>query len=445
MAASGDHCHEEHLHEAMEEPPTSGPRPRLDEGHARRWFLAIILALTLTLVVASVAAFLSLGSRPEVRLSPGATIYFNEACSDCLVYLNDELTPALARAGVAPVVVKDYINDRTYREELTGLNAAMGIPFELQSHLATFVSANATTAFEGHVPAVLIEEALAINASARPTRLLVYQDSMDVIESYRAWGFAGPAQTYPITTPISTYVAWYVDNVGSLGGPMAPTSILPIVLATGLLDGLNPCAFAVLLFFVSFLYAVRAPRVEVLRMGSTYAYAVFLIYFLIGLGLLRAIVISDDPHLIARIAAVAVIALGAMALLRLAFPRLPSLSVMPSAMWPRIRERILQGSLPSATVAGLLVGLCTFPCSGGVYVAILGLLAANTTFLQGLAFLYLYNAMYILPLFVVLAGVSNRRAALAAAKWERAHAKAMKAAMAATMLAMGAFLLVVSL
>ncbi|MGQ0796984.1 MAG: hypothetical protein ACT4OI_03850 [Methanobacteriota archaeon] len=109
-------------------------------------------------------------------------------------------------------------------------------------------------------------------------------------------------------------------------------------------------------------------------------------------------------------------ALGAWSLLRIVAPRLPSLSFVSHASWPRIRARILSGSVPSATAAGILVGLCTFPCSGGIYVAVLGLLAARASFLEGLAYLYLYNGMYILPLVSVLVFVSNRRVALAAAR-----------------------------
>jgi len=434
-----DHCH-------PEAPPAEpGPSPRPRPARTRRWFLGMAFALTGILVAASVAAFLTLGSRPDVVLPEGATIYFNEACGDCLTYLNGDLLPSLARAGVEPVLVKDYINDRSFRAELTALNGALGIPFELQSHLVTFVSGATLTAFEGHVPGALIEEALGMNASARPERILVFQDSMGAVVAYRAWAFAGMPQMYPIDTSLAVYVAWYEANVGGPdpGGPSP--ALLPLVLATGLLDGLNPCAFAVLLFFVSFLYAVRAPRAEVLRMGGIYAYAVFLVYFLIGLGILGAIVVSEDPHLIAKVAAIAVIALGSFSLLRILVPGLPAINVMPQASWPRIKARILEGSVPSATAAGLLVGLCTFPCSGGVYVAILGLLASNTGFLEGLGYLYLYNGMYILPLLLVLAAVSNRRLALAAAGWERSHARLTKAALAATMVGMGAALLVLSL
>src|SRR3989304_1392501 len=263
-----DHCH-------PEAPPAEpGPSPRPRPARPRRWPPP-------------------LAPRPDVVLPEGATIYFNEACGDCLTYLNGDLLPSLARAGVEPVLVKDYINDRSFRAELTALTGALGIPFELQSHLVTFVSGATLTAFEGHVPGALIEEALGMNASARPERILVFQDSMGAVVAYRAWAFAGMPQMDPIDTSLAVYVAWYEANVGGPdpGGPSP--ALLPLVLATGLLDGLNPCAFAVLLFFVSFLYAVRAPRAEVLRMGGIYAYAVFLVYFLLGLGILGAIVVRE--------------------------------------------------------------------------------------------------------------------------------------------------------
>src|SRR4030067_649587 len=119
----------------------------------------------------------------------------------------------------------------------------------------------------------------------RLERILVFQDSMGAVVAYRAWAFAGMPQMYPIDTSLAVYVAWYEANVGGPdpGGPSP--ALPPLGPPTGTLAAPDPRAFAVLLFFVSFLYAVRAPRAEVLRMGGIYAYAVFLVYFLIGLGI----------------------------------------------------------------------------------------------------------------------------------------------------------------
>src|SRR3972149_2034714 len=237
-----------HCHEGMEEPPVA----KRSVGSWRQ-FLVIALAIVGTLAAASVAASFRSGSPPQVSVPTGGTVFYNEACSDCATYLRDELLPALSAANVTPVVVKDYINRPAYRQELRGLNDGLGIPFDLQSHLATFVQDARITVFEGHVPASL-----------------------------------------------------------------------PPALTTGFVDGLTPCAFAVLLFFVSFLYVSRRPRVEVARIGLLYVFAVFLAYLLIGLGLLLAVTVSEDPHLIARVAGVLVIALGAFVLFQPVFPRIPN-------------------------------------------------------------------------------------------------------------------------
>ncbi len=414
--------------------------------HQRVLFVALWLALSGVLVVASVAAYATVPPPLRVSVPAGATVYYNEACSDCGPYLNVELLPALRAANVTPVVVKDYINDQRFRAEMTALSDGLGIPATLRSHLVAFVNASLPggngsrlVVLEGHVPVPLVAESLDASIPGAPPRLLVYQDAMEGVTEYRAWGFSAAPRPYPISEPLATFYAWFATQTGEQFGDQP---VLQVVLITGFLDGLNPCAFAVLLFFVAFLYAVRAPRSEVLRTGSIYVYAVFLVYFLIGLGLLRAIILSNDPHLMAKIGAVLVIVLGGLTLTSFAFPKVPLIAKMPTGAWVRVRGMLTKGSLPAATVAGVAVGLCTFPCSGGIYVAILGYLASRTSFLEGLGYLYLYNLMFIVPLVAVLVVVSNRQLALRAAAWERLNARVFKIAMSAMMIAMGVVLLV---
>jgi cytochrome c biogenesis protein CcdA len=59
-------------------------------------------------------------------------------------------------------------------------------------------------------------------------------------------------------------------------------------------------------------------------------------------------------------------------------------------------------TLPSSFIAGLLVGFFEFPCTGGVYLAIIGLLAVNSSYLEGLFYLALYNLAFIAPLCLLL-------------------------------------------
>ena len=414
------HCHEE-VPEVTAPPAveTAPPPKRVSD----RWqFLISFLAVSAVLVVASGVAYGLSSTPPAVQLAPGATIYYNEACSDCQTYLMGELMPTLEASGAAPIVVKDYINVPAYRQELRALNDALGIPFELQSHLATFVQDAKLSVFEGHVPGALISEALA--TPQRTPRLLIHQDEMDGAVIYGAWAFAGETRHYDLGTPVSEYLTWFAATGGGSSGP--PPAILPLVLASGFVDGLNPCAFAVLLFFITFLFVARRPRAEVARIGLLYIYAVFLAYLLIGLGLMGAIMLSEDPHFLARVAGLLVAAIGVYVLVQPRVPALPDLFHMPKATWDRTRAWMLRGTSPAAAISGFLVGLCTFPCSGGIYVAVLGLLAAKTSYVEGLGYLYLYNIAFVLPLVIVLAVVSNKAIARQVTKWERGRTSTIR-------------------
>ena len=59
------------------------------------------------------------------------------------------------------------------------------------------------------------------------------------------------------------------------------------VLTAGLLDGVNPCAFTTIVFFISFLSFVGYRRREMFFAGLAFTLAVFITYLLIGLGVFR--------------------------------------------------------------------------------------------------------------------------------------------------------------
>ncbi|HAZ09530.1 MAG TPA: hypothetical protein DCY56_00265, partial [Candidatus Omnitrophica bacterium] len=57
----------------------------------------------------------------------------------------------------------------------------------------------------------------------------------------------------------------------------------------GFLDGLNPCAFTTIVFFISFLTFVGYRKREMIMAGSFFTIAVFIAYFLIGLGIFKSL------------------------------------------------------------------------------------------------------------------------------------------------------------
>ena len=380
------------------------------------------------------------------------TIYYNRACADCLHYVVETVVPLLRDAGRGEPVYKDYINDPENRIELLQRSDELGIPPDLQSHLTVFVPSTSSghrgdrLILEGHIPEQVVVDLLDAPADAFE-RMLVYQDKMSGATEYVAWAFRGEPQTYPIDAPIGAYLA-YLEEHGEHLEPAVPVKaeeergLLGLVLAAGFLDGLNPCAFAVLLFFIAFLFTIQRAAGMVWAMGLVYIAAIYLAYFLIGLGLMQAVIFAGNHHLMAKIGAWLVIGLGVINLKDYFFPNLPIHLRIPTIAHGTIQDWLKRATFPAAGVGGFLVGLCTFPCSGGIYVAIVGLLASQTTYLQGVGYLGLYNLAFIAPLLIILAGVGNRRVMHHIRLAERSSRRWVRLATGLAMVAVGAVILI---
>ncbi len=372
-----------------------------------------------------------------------AVVYYNEACDECVAYVEGELTDIMAAHQIR-LEKKDYINQPEYRRELNELNDALGVPLDLQSHLVTFID-DGRIVLQGEPPRAVVE-ALLQRGPGRPERILVYGEEGEA-GGYRAWAFAGPVMTYASDTPIETYLGWYAANEADFtsGGNARQADsggnlLLPAVLLTGLVDGINPCALAILLFFISFLFTIRKTRLSVARMGLAYIGAVYVVYFLIGLGLLKASTLLQG-HWLGQAGAALLILLGLTNLLGALFPRFPIRLEVPERSKDTLQTWMHRATLPTTLVLGGLVGLHTFPCSGGPYVAVLGLISSQTDYWAGMLYLVLYNLMFVVPLVVVLVlsldPVMGRRIQA----WERSSSRLVRGVTGGVMAALGMGLL----
>lgn len=246
----------------------------------------------------------------------------------------------------------------------------------------------------------------------------------------------------------SAYVLANPFDAAAFGG-----LTIPAVMAAGVLDGFNPCAFALLVLFATFtltlVNAVTAngtptteARHRLLGAGSLYVGAVFVTYFIIGLGLLSFLGWMGRDHLVARIASI--IALG-MALWMLKDVFLPG--VGPSMMAPggthrKMQKAMERGGLAGMLIAGVLVGICTVPCSGAMYLSITAVLHASGGGATGYALLALYNIAFIVPLVAMLLAVSNKRVLGQLGRWNRANSPWIKAGIAFAVIVMSFGLMV---
>ena len=220
------------------------------------------------------------------------------------------------------------------------------------------------------------------------------------------------------TGNIGTTALWNVSGEG--------TWLLPLVGVAALIDSINPCAFSILLLTIAFLLSIGKMRSGILKIGGAYILGIFIVYILIGLGLLQALHIFNTPHFMAKVGASLLIVLGGINLANQFFPSFPIKLRIPQVVHHKMAELMNKASLPTALLLGALVGICEFPCTGGPYLMVLGLLHDQGTYLTGVGYLLLYNLIFILPLVIILF-IAGDSALLEEVKtWKKAETKNMQ-------------------
>jgi cytochrome c biogenesis protein CcdA len=187
------------------------------------------------------------------------------------------------------------------------------------------------------------------------------------------------------------------------------------VLGAGLIDGLNPCAFATLVFFISYMTFTGRRGREVLLVGTFFALGVFATYLLVGVGLLRAVQSLNFFAALGRwvylITAVLCMVLAALTFRDFFKARRGQASEMTLRLPMGLRRRIhtviresaqVRAFVALAFVTGFVVSLLELACTGQVYLpTIMFVLSVPEMAAQAFFFLVLYCLMFIAPLIVV--------------------------------------------
>jgi hypothetical protein len=172
------------------------------------------------------------------------------------------------------------------------------------------------------------------------------------------------------------------------GNPLLPHSLSVFaVIAAGLLDGINPCAFTTLIFLLASLALAGRGRREVLVIGAFFSLSVFLTYLAIGLGFFAALRAAAVVPLVSRILrwllVAVLVAFAGMSvydylLIRGGKPtkillQLPS--VLKRQIHTAIRTQVRAAALVGGSLLlGFLVSVFEFACTGQVYLPTLAYL-----------------------------------------------------------------------
>ena len=188
------------------------------------------------------------------------------------------------------------------------------------------------------------------------------------------------------------------------------------IAVSGLIDGINPCAFATIIFFISYLTLINRKGKELLWVGVMFTLAVFLTYFLIGTGALKIVTSLSILPIVRKIFVFVMAAVSAI----LAFISLSdylkfkktgqpceATLQLPERMKKMIHSTIrknvkTRNFIIMAAATGFLVSILELACTGQIYLPTL-IFISNVPELRTNALLYLlvYNLMFVIPLIMV--------------------------------------------
>jgi cytochrome c biogenesis protein CcdA/glutaredoxin len=191
-----------------------------------------------------------------------------------------------------------------------------------------------------------------------------------------------------------------LEFVGGSGGSTKHLTI-PAVLGAAAVDAINPCAFAVLIILLTTILN-SGNKKRALYSGIAFALAIYLSYFLMGLGFYSAIQATGITNTFFMAVAVFAIVLGLLNLKDFFWYGKGILMEVPRKWRPKMKKLLKSvTSIPGAFIMGLIVSLFLLPCTSGPYLVILGLLAETTTKAYAIFLLLIYNLIFILPMIII--------------------------------------------
>jgi cytochrome c biogenesis protein CcdA len=231
---------------------------------------------------------------------------------------------------------------------------------------------------------------------------------------------------------------------------------LSTVLVAGFIDGLNPCAFATIVFLVSYLAFLGKKTKEILTYGIIFTLGVFIAYLLAGMGLMTGFRQLSGFPLITKgiylIIAIFAFVLGIISFYDYVLFRRGQMEKMklqlPMALKKKIHGIIrVQIRSPKAGflgtfVLGFVIAGTEVICTGQLYLPTIGYIMTIPR-LRAYAFLNLvfYNIMFIIPLAAIFVaaffGVTSEKMALVT----KEHTGTVKLLTGILFIGLGVFLL----
>jgi cytochrome c biogenesis protein CcdA len=176
------------------------------------------------------------------------------------------------------------------------------------------------------------------------------------------------------------------------------------VITAALVDSINPCVLAIMAMLLMNLIRQNTRKKAVIA-GLIFAFTVTFIYFLMGLGIIKALSFPSVQRILYYVLLVLAIILALLEFKAYFFYKPGFLSVeMPMFLRPWAKKIIeTTTSLWFVFLTAVVLSLFLVPCSSGPYLLVLGMIASQNLMEKTLGLLYLmtYNLIFSIPMLAV--------------------------------------------
>ncbi len=204
----------------------------------------------------------------------------------------------------------------------------------------------------------------------------------------------------------------YKKSAQSIASRFEKMTIFVVVIAA-LLDSINPCAYATLIFLVSYLLGLKKDKKTILFSGIAFSFSVFITYLMVGFGLLQVAQFADSYYIARTILnsliVLALVYYGALNLHDYIMIKKNKYNKVKLSLSfessKKINESILSLGKSKFVVLnsfliGFVISFLELACTGQEYLPTI-IYMKETTPERAIPLLILYNVVFVLPIIII--------------------------------------------
>lgn len=219
---------------------------------------------------------------------------------------------------------------------------------------------------------------------------------------------------------------------------------LPILTATALANGLNPCGIGMLITFLGYLLVFGGKGKDkgwLLKVGLVYIGTVFVTYLVLGLMFYQVAFYMQRWWLAGvfkQILGGIIVIAGFIQLKDVFWKDLPIHLRMPKIGFERINKLMARTSIGVTVLIGILTTVFSTPCMLPLYIGTTAVIArSGLPMVAVLGYFLYYNFIFILPLIVILVSMVGGKQVVEMKEWEHKNTTWMRFLLGTALIIMG--------